>query len=253
MSRRLAAVAVVALAVMSSAQTNVTTARRVLFIGNSLTRANNLPGMVAAISAAVGQPLDCERVTFEGYSLEDHWHRGEGAPGVNNVTARHAIARGGWSTVVLQQGPSALPESRVLLVEYARRFDAEIRRVGARPALYMVWPTTARQFDFDGVKTSYEDAAKAIDGLFLPAGEAWRRARQLNERLGLYEADGLHPTVTGTYLAALVITARLTGKSIENVPGTLSVTNPTTRVSIPDAETIVLKRAAAETVERFRT
>ena len=240
----LALIAAVALAAALSAQTNVATPRRVLFIGNSLTRANNLPGMVAAMSAAVGQPLECERVTFEGYSLEDHWHRGEGAPGVNNVTARSAIARGGWSTVVLQQGPSALPESRVLLVEYARRFDAEIRRAGARPALYMVWPTTARQFDFDGVKTSYETAAKAVGGLFLPAGEAWRRAWQFDSRLALYEPDGLHPTVSGTYLAALVITQQLTGKSIAGVPGTLTVTNPTTRVAIPEAEATVLKRAA---------
>jgi len=247
MRRRLAVVAVVALVVVSSAQTSVATPRRVLFIGNSLTRANNLPGMVAAMSAAAGQPLDCERVTFEGYSLEDHWNRGDGAPAANVETARHAIARGGWSVVVLQQGPSALPESRVLLIEYARRFADEIRRSGARPALYMVWPTTARRFDFEGVRTSYQAAAKAIDGLFLPAGEAWLRAWQLDSRLALYEPDGLHPTVSGTYVAALVITARLTGKPIDNVPATLTVTNPTTRVAIPDAEAIVLKRAAAET------
>ena len=237
MSRRLAALVAVACAVALNAQTDVTASRRVLFIGNSLTRANNLPGVVAAMSAAVGQPLECERVTFEGYSLEDHWNEG---------TAKRTIARGGWSTVVLQQGPSALPESRVLLVEYARRFDAEIRRAGARPALYMVWPTTARRFDFDGVKTSYETAAKAIGGLFLPAGEAWLRAWELDRRLALYEPDGLHPTVSGTYLAALVIIQKLTGKSIENVPATLTVTSPTARVSIPEAEAIVLKRAAVQ-------
>jgi hypothetical protein len=246
----LAILAAVALAAALHAQTNVATPRRVLFIGNSLTRANNLPGMVAAMSAAIGQPLECERVTFEGYSLEDHWHRGEGPPGMNNVTARSAIARGGWSVVVLQQGPSALPESRVLLVEYARRFDAEIRRAGAQPALYMVWPSTARRFDFDGVKTSYEAAAKAIGGLFLPAGEAWRRAWQLDSRLALYEPDGLHPTVSGTYLAALVITELLTDTSIERVPAALTVTNPTTRVAIPDAEAIVLKRAAHDATRR---
>jgi hypothetical protein len=241
----------IAFVMVSSAQTNIATPQRVLFIGNSLTRANNLPGLVAAMSVAVGQPLECERVTFDGYSLEDHWNRGEGAAGAGVETARHAIARGGWSRVVLQQGPSALPESRRLLIEYARRFEGEIRRIGARPALYMVWPTTARRFDFDGVKTSYESAAKAIDGLFLPAGDVWRHAWQLDERLTLYEPDGLHPTVSGTYLAALVITARLTGRSIDNVPAAFTVAGPTSRVRIPDAEAIVLKRAAAQTVERF--
>src|SRR5262249_61963033 len=113
-------------------------------------------------------------------------------------------------------------------------------------ALYMVWPATARRFDFNGVKTSYEAAAKAIGGLFLPAGEAWRRAWQLDSRLALYEPDGLHPTVSGTYLAALVITERLTGKSIANVPATLTVRSPSARIAIPDGEATILERAAAE-------
>jgi hypothetical protein len=218
---------------------------RVLFIGNSLTASNNLPQLVEAMSEAVGSPLHCESIAFGGFSLEDHWNRRE-APGMNNQgSARRAIARGGWSTVVLQQGPSALPESRVLLVEYTRRFDAEIRRAGARTALYMVWPTSDRRFDFDGVKASYEAAAKAVGGLFLPAGEAWRRAWQLNDRLALYSADGLHPTVAGSYLAALVITRELTGRPIDNVAPVFSLAGtPPLRIAVSDADAIVLKRAA---------
>jgi hypothetical protein len=92
-------------------QTRDTRLPRVLFIGNSLTAANDLPRLVAAMSALVGAPLECENVTFDGFSLEDHWNEG---------SAKRAIARGGWSTVVLQQGPSALPESRMLLVDFIR-------------------------------------------------------------------------------------------------------------------------------------
>src|SRR5262249_46066977 len=133
---------------------------RVLFVGNSLTATNNLPAMVDALSAAAGGPrLVSTMVAFPNYSLEDHWQRG---------TAAQAIARGGWSIVVLQQGPSALPESRVLLIEYAKKLDAEAKRVGARTALYMVWPSTMRQGDFDGVHRSYEQAARDVGGLFLP-------------------------------------------------------------------------------------
>lgn len=220
---------------------------RVLFIGNSLTAANDLPAIVQAMSESVGRPLACERVTFDGFSLEDHWHRGEGAPGLNSAgSARRAIARGGWSTVVLQQGPSALPESRVLLVEYTRRFDAEIKRAGARTALYMVWPTADRRFDFDGVHASYEAAAKAVGGVFLPAGDALRRASQLDRHPALFGADGFHPSIAGSYLAALVITRTLTGRSIDDVPATLLLAGPSaSRVAIPDADAIVLKRAAS--------
>jgi hypothetical protein len=217
---------------------------RVLFIGNSLTAANNLPGIVEAMSGALGQPIRCESVAFGGFSLEDHWNDGR---------ARRAIARGGWSTVVLQQGPSALPESRVLLIEYTRKFDAEIRRMGARTALYMVWPTAARRSDFEGVNTSYAAAARAVGGLFLPVGEAFRAVRALDSRVGIYGPDGFHPAPPGSYLAALVIVQALTGRSVDNAPATISIAGPpASRIDIPERDAAILKRAAAQTVERFR-
>lgn len=175
-------------------------APRVLFVGNSLTEGHALPAMVAALTRAAGQPLAVEAVTIGGYSLEDHWNRGD---------ARRAIARGGWRFVVLQQGPSSLPDSRANLVEWTRRLDDDIRRAGARPALYSVWPDASRAAFFDDVTESYRQAAAAVDGLFLPAGEAWRAAWRRSPSLELYGADGFHPTPRGTYLAALVIAARL--------------------------------------------
>ena len=54
----------------------------------------------------------------------------------------------------MQQGPSAT-EGRPSLLEYAEFFADEIRAVGAEPALYMVWPSQARSFDFEGVSDSY--------------------------------------------------------------------------------------------------
>src|SRR5262245_23603813 len=70
---------------------------RVLFIGNSLTYVNDLPAMVTALADSAGAgPLVVESVVFGGYSLEDHWNQGD---------ALRAIERGGWSVVVLQQGP----------------------------------------------------------------------------------------------------------------------------------------------------
>ena len=178
--------------------------RRVLFIGNSLTTTNDVPGLVEALSIADGERILCRTVAFGGYSLEDHWNRGD---------ARRTIAEGGWTTVVLQQGPSSLPESRVLLVDYARRFANEARRVGAATALYMVWPSADRQTDFDGVKTSYSAAAQAVGGVLLPAGEAWRAAWKWNAELAFYGPDRFHPTPLGSYLAALVIYQRLSGRT----------------------------------------
>ena len=183
---------------------------RVLFVGNSLTTANDLPGVVAAMFvAAGGDRIECRTVAFPNYSLEDHWNRGD---------ARRAIAEGGWSTVVLQQGPSALPESQVLLREYTRRFDGEARRVGARTGLYMVWPSAARRHDFDGVESSYAAAARDVGGVLFPVGEAWRAAWRRDAKLELYDRDGFHPTPLATYLAALVIYQQLSGRSPIGLP-----------------------------------
>ena len=174
-----------------------------LFIGNSLTAANDLPALLEAMARASGMEIRCTVVARPNFSLEDHWTDGE---------ARKAIARGGWSHVILQQGPSALPESRVLLNEYAARFDREIHRVNARTAFYMVWPSAARSGDFDGVSASYAGAASLTGGLLFPAGDAWRAAWRRDPGLALYGPDRFHPSRLGSYLAALTIFHTLTGR-----------------------------------------
>jgi hypothetical protein len=205
---------------------------RLLFIGNSLTAANNLPALVAAIGKANGRDVTHARVVAPDTSLEDHWNQGD---------ARRALTRGGgWDLVVLQQGPSALPESRALLVSYARRFAEEIRAAGARPALYMVWPSRARRGDFPGVSQSYSAAARAAEGVLFPVGDAWREAWRLDAGLPLYDADGFHPSLLGSRLAALVIYQVATGQSPAVLPFD----------GLTDAQTQTLRQAAAAVLAR---
>jgi hypothetical protein len=189
------------LALASALLTTQQPVTRILFIGNSLTYANDLPAMVCAMARSAGRSATCESVAKPDYGLEEHW---------NEQHARQVIARG-WDIVVLQQGPSALPESRRLLINYTRRFDAEIKKAGARTALFMVWPSRDRRGDFGGVSLSYAAAAKEVKGLLLPAGDAWRAAWAANAGLALYGPDGFHPSPTGTYLSALVIYEQIFG------------------------------------------
>jgi hypothetical protein len=216
-------------------------AERVLFIGNSLTAVNDLPGLVEALSRlSSGPALVCRVVVFADHSLEDHWARGD---------AQRAIAEGGWSTVVLQQGPSALPESQVLLREYTKRFDAVIRKAGARTALYMVWPSQARFQDFDGVSASYTTAAKDVHGLLLPVGDAWRAAWKRDASLRLYGDDGFHPSALGSYLAALVMYQGLTGRSAVGLPATLRPASGAALI-VPPAQAALLQDVTAAVSRR---
>jgi hypothetical protein len=173
---------------------------RVLFVGNSLTEANDLPGEVTSLAEAAGRKLETGAVVSGGYSLEDHW---------NSSDAPKEILSGKWDVVVLQQGPSSLPESQAHLKLWAQRFAALARRGGARPALLTVWPESYRRSALGAVIASYRNAAKAAGAELFPAGDAWRRAWACDRKLPLYGSDGLHPSSLGTYLAALVVYGRL--------------------------------------------
>jgi hypothetical protein len=185
----------------------------VLFIGNSLTYVNNLPGILEALADSAHEPLlETRTVAKPDYSLADHWVDGD---------ARAAIINGGWNVVVLQQGPSSLEDSRALLLTYAKNFAVPIHGIGARAALYQVWPTSDRQEDFLRANESYRIAAAAVAGMLFPVGEAWLGAQQLDASVPLYAFDGLHPSAEGSYLAALVMYATLYGKSPIGLPATL--------------------------------
>lgn len=237
-ARRVMSVAALALVLACGGagptQVQVENGRGVLFIGNSLTYFNALPEMVRALALASGDTLRVGMVANPDWSLEDHWNGGG---------ARSAIAARGWEVVVLQQGPSALPESRTLLMEYTRRFAGEIRAAGATPALYAVWPSLPRFDDFDHASESYRLAAQEVSGILLPAGEAWRAALRADPNLPVYASDGLHPSVAGTYAAALVIYAKLLNRSPVGAPSTLDLRNGGV-LRINPAMAAVLQRAA---------
>jgi hypothetical protein len=179
---------------------------RVLFVGNSLTAANDLPAMVTALSkVSLGPEIQTGEIAPGGYALEDHWATGD---------AREALDSGKWDIVIMQQGPSSLPDSRANLVEWSTRWANEARAHGVRPALLTVWPEQYRASSaFTAVIASYRAAALASGSLLLPAGDAWRRA----SKLPLYGPDGFHPSPLGTYLAAIVVFGGITG----HVPKTL--------------------------------
>jgi hypothetical protein len=217
----------------------------VLFVGNSLTATNDLPGIVRALIDSAGgaeaESVTISTVAYPNFGLEDHWSTGE---------ARQAISRRdwGWDLVVLQQGPSAT-EGRPSLLEYSERFAGEIRAHGARPALYMVWPARARSFDLDGVSESYRMAADRVGGMLLPVGDAWRIAWASDSSLSLYGPDGFHPSPMGSYLAGLVMYGQFTGRSPVGLPS--AVTTRSGDIHVDPEVAAILQAAAAEANRRI--
>ncbi len=173
---------------------------RVLFIGNSQTSTNDLPAFVAAIAKASKVTIEYRTIAPSAVTLEGNWNRG---------SARGSLLGGHWDAVVLQQGPSVLPESRANLCFYAKAFADEAREWGIRPYLLMVWPR--RGNGLPEVVDSYASAAAGAEAGLLPGGAAWGAALRRAPTLPLYAWDGIHPGRMGTYLAALVVHAGLRG------------------------------------------
>ncbi len=206
----------------------------VLFVGNSLTYVNDLPATVAAIAALAGDTFHVATAAGPNLALIDHLN------GATDAVA--AMRQGGWNYVVLQQGPTPAGICRDSLVLWTQLFDPYIRAAGAQPAVFMAWPYQGPLEWFDEIRISFQQAAASVNGIFLPAGEAWHSALEMDPTLPLYSPDGLHPTAMGTFLAALEIYERLSGRDVRTLPAQAFANGHP--LSLPAATIRLLQQAA---------
>ena len=211
---------------------------RILFVGNSLTYVNNLPELIKEIASQDGTALSYTSFLYPDYSLEDHWNEGK---------VKTEIEKGGYDFVVAQQGPSALPESQVLLLDYTKRFAELCNKNKTKLALYMVWPSKARSFDLDNVIISYTNAAEKTASLLCPAGLGWKYAWQTDSSLPLYSADNFHPSLAGSVLAALTVYGVLMRK---NNFGFIKYGNCTWKNEMAEERLEILKQSALKAMNK---
>src|SRR5512134_2367661 len=94
---------------------------RVLFIGNSYTFVNDLPGMFAGLAKAGGHRVETEVEADGGWMLSDH---------VQSGSTRNTIKSSNWNFVVLQeqsQVPASEQVRMALMYPAARTLVTQIR------------------------------------------------------------------------------------------------------------------------------
>lgn len=189
--------------------------RHVLFIGNSYTANHDLPGLVAGLTKAAGLPtmLKVETDLRGGATLEDHW----GTPSVHD-----RIRERRWDFVVLQEQSLRPLKKPDRMEKYAKLLDAEIRKRGAKTVFFLTWAREERPHSQEELNRAYYGIAARLKALVVPVGPAWARVRKERSKLKLYTYDGSHPTPAGTYLAACVFYAMLTGHSPVGLPAKLA-------------------------------
>ena len=194
-----------------SAQMDTT---RVLFVGNSHTYYNDMPGMFAELSRSGGHLVIVDSSTPGGYTLMQH---------TTNQTTLQKISQGTWDYVLLQEN------SQYPVIEYLRynsmypasRFlDSLIAAYGERTVFFLSWGwQNGGHFEIDGhespvfedyfemqdtMNSAYMEIATELSAILAPAGMAWAVAATWNPDIDLWQPDTYHPTVKGSYLASCV-------------------------------------------------
>jgi hypothetical protein len=173
---------------------------KVLFIGNSFTARNDLPGLIVRLAAARGKGLEHRLVSAGGASLRTHWNAGE---------ALKAIEGGQYDCVVLQE-QSTLPVKNVRRMhENVRLFDEGIRAAGAKTVLSMTWARRHAPDSQQAITDAYTSIGRELGAIVVPVGLAWERFLRTHDQPVLHDRDQSDPTLAGSYLAACVFLAVL--------------------------------------------
>jgi hypothetical protein len=180
----------------------------VLFVGNSFTARNDVPGLVARLAAARGKTLGHRLVSAGGASLRMHWNRGE---------ARDAIAAARYDYVVLQEQSTLPVKNAARMRENVLLFDDVIKASGARTALYMTWAREHEPQNQQPIADAYTSIGSEIGATVVPVGLAWQRFLAQHSSPPLHDKDKSHPTLAGSYLAACVFYSVLFGESPDGI------------------------------------
>jgi hypothetical protein len=199
----------------------------VLFIGNSFTARNDLPGLIAKLAAARGKSMQHRLISAGGASLRTHWNAGE---------ALKAIQSGPYDRVVLQEQSTLPIKNANRMHENVRLFDEAIKAAGAKTILYMTWARLSAPESQQVITDAYANIGRELGATVVPVGLAWERFLRHHDRPVLHDKDQSHPTLAGTYLAACVFMAVLFRESPVRLDAEVA--------GLPEKDLLLLQNAA---------
>lgn len=209
------------------------TSRKALFIGNSFTARNDVPGLIEQLAAACGKRFEHRLIQAGGASLRMHWNQG---------AAQQEIQRAHYDYVVLQEQSTLPLKNAARFHENVRLFDEVIKVAGAKTALYLTWARQNAPQTQAALTEAYTRIGAELGALVVPVGVAWEQFLTHQAQPVLHDKDQSHPTLAGSYLAACVFFAALFD------------TNPVGVVSevkgLTQAETELLQKAAWATAQK---
>jgi hypothetical protein len=203
---------------------------QVLFIGNSYTFVNDMPGMFANLVREANYDVTVVTEAKGGWTLADH--------AASKIT-HNRIAEGVWDYVVLQEH-SIIPviEQRrsAEMAPAAQNLVQQIIAADAQPLLFMTWGRRdgLPEAGFDNftamqkqLQLGYEMVAESLNVKVAPVGMAWQYGLGENPDLQLWDSDGSHPSLVGSYLTACVFYSVIVRDSPEGFTYTAGLASET--------------------------
>ena len=213
----------------------------ILFIGNSYTKNNSLPTEAfLPFARAAGYNVQVASVlngghTLLGFASKDDTYGAQ-------VAARLSASNFGKYDYVVIQEQSLRPVTEVgKYYDGVRALAGMIRAAGATPVIYSTWGRKTGSADLADLNMTNESmtwslaaASNAIGReLDIPVaytGLAFFDVYTNSQAIELYAADLYHPSVNGTYLAAVTIFSRIFGVDPTEVEYDGKVASPVAKI-----------------------
>ena len=192
---------------------------KILFIGNSYTYYNNMPARYfGEIMKAAGYKVKVMALTKGGWTLMNS----SNAQDELGSRVEGMFAHQEFDFVVLQEQSMTPAVNTGAFYTGVCRLDKKIRENGAIPVLYATWGRKHGSGDLTAtgltaetmtwkLAAAYEYAGQTHDIPVAHVGLAFWDIVQNHRNVALHDPDMSHPSVEGSYLAALTIFARITG------------------------------------------
>jgi hypothetical protein len=173
--------------------------QNILFIGNSFTYFNK--GLAFHLKNFIINDTSLhvnkvEEVTKGGYTLENHW---------NDTATINKIKLGDWDVIILQEHSLRPVTDKEKMLMYSREFNSLIKSTGnAKLYFFMTWAYEYYPDMIYPLAESYKEDAKKMRAAVIPVGLAWDELIKSNNAINLYNSDGRHPNINGTFFTASI-------------------------------------------------
>ncbi|SRR5258706_9837573 len=203
-----------------------------LFMGNSHTLVNDVPGTVTALVRAARPGKSVADVVAPGSMFLDER--------VSDPASLQLLREKRWSFVVLQAQRYSSSGLFDYSIDEAVSLVRMARTAGAVPILFPEWPRRGI-FETQRIYDLHVSIARIAPACVAPIGQAWDLSLSRYPALVLHDADGNHSAPAGAYLAALIIATTMTGFPPDQTPNI-------TGNGVSDENQAWLRGIAAETV-----